>query len=142
VRLELSVIEYAARGITSAQAPHPNYPWGNEIGKNNANCDGCGSQWDGKQTAPVGSFKPNEFGLYDMAGNVWQHVEDCYQQGFDSVPTDGSARMTGDCEYRVVRGGSWYLVPQFLRSATRNGGTPSNRALDLGFRVGRTLLPP
>jgi hypothetical protein len=49
--------EYAARGVTSAQAPHPDYTWGNDIGRGNANCGGCGSQWDNKQTAPVGSFK-------------------------------------------------------------------------------------
>ena len=61
--------EYAARaGTTTA------YSWGDEIGKGNANCDGCGSQWDNRQTSPVGSFKPNAFGLYDMAGNVWQWV--------------------------------------------------------------------
>jgi hypothetical protein len=60
--------EYAARGVTSAQAPHLDYPWGNEIGRDNANCDHCGSEWDHKQTAPVGSFKANDFGLYDMVG--------------------------------------------------------------------------
>jgi formylglycine-generating enzyme required for sulfatase activity len=59
--------EYAARaGSTTA------YYWGGEIGKGNANCSGCGSEWDNRQTSPVGSFKPNAFGLYDMAGNVWQ----------------------------------------------------------------------
>src|SRR5262249_38251231 len=59
--------EYAARAGTATR-----YYWGDEIGKGNANCDGCGSEWDGKQTAPVDSFKPNAFGLHDMAGNVWQ----------------------------------------------------------------------
>jgi formylglycine-generating enzyme required for sulfatase activity len=69
--------ECAARAGTKTA-----YYWGNEIGKNNANCDGCGSQWDNKQTAPVGSFKSNAFGLYDMAGNVWQWVEDCYHDDY------------------------------------------------------------
>jgi formylglycine-generating enzyme required for sulfatase activity len=82
--------EYAARGVTSAQAPHPNYPWGNDIGRGNANCAGCGSQWDGKQTAPVASFKGNAFGLYDMHGNVFQWVEDCYAEKLDGAPADGA----------------------------------------------------
>ena len=59
--------EYAARAGSTTK-----YPWGDEIGRGNADCDGCGSQWDGKPPAPVGSFAPNAFGLYDMAGNVWQ----------------------------------------------------------------------
>jgi formylglycine-generating enzyme required for sulfatase activity len=57
--------EYAARAGTTTS-----YYWGGEIGKNNANCDGCGSQWDNKQTAPVGSIKPNAFGLCDMASSL------------------------------------------------------------------------
>jgi formylglycine-generating enzyme required for sulfatase activity len=57
--------EYAARaGSTTA------YFWGDQIGKENANCNACGSQWGSRQTSPVGSFKPNAFGLYDMVGNV------------------------------------------------------------------------
>ena len=67
--------EYAARA-GSATA----YFWGDQIGQGNANCSYCGSQWDGRQTSPVGSFKPNAFGLYDMAGNVWQLVQDCYSR--------------------------------------------------------------
>jgi formylglycine-generating enzyme required for sulfatase activity len=129
--------EYAARaGTTTA------YYWGGEIGKNNASCNGCGSQWDDKQTAPVGSFVPNGFGLYDMHGNVWSWVEDCYHPSYDGAPTDGSAWPGGDCNFRIVRGGSWSLVPQLLRVASRTRFTTGNRSyFDLGFRVGRTLTP-
>ena len=65
--------EYATRAGTKTA-----YPWGDAIGGNNANCAGCGSRWDVAQTAPVGSFAPNKFGLYDMVGNVWEWVEDAY----------------------------------------------------------------
>ena len=115
--------EYATRaGTTTA------YPWGDDIGKNNANCNGCGSQWDGKQTAPVGSFAPNQFGLYDMVGNVWEWTEDCYHDSYNGAPADGSAWTGGDCSRRVVRGGSWDLSdPQFrldLRVRPLRSGTP------------------
>jgi formylglycine-generating enzyme required for sulfatase activity len=127
--------EYAARaGSTTA------YSWGNEIGSGNANCNGCGSQWDSKQTAPVGSFAPNEFGLYDMHGNVWEWVEDCYQNNHEGVPTDGSAREA-NCDVRVVRGGSYYDAPQLLRSANRDSDGAGDRVITVGFRLARTLNP-
>ena len=94
-----------------------------------------------RQGSPVGSFKPNAFGLYDMAGNVWQWVEDCYHRNYSGAPNDGSAWTSGDCNERVVRGGSWYVSPDLLRSALRGGFTPADRNNVLGFRVGRTLLP-
>jgi formylglycine-generating enzyme required for sulfatase activity len=129
--------EYAARaGSTTA------YFWGDEIGKNHANCRGCGSQWDIPQTSPVESFKPNDFGLHDMAGNVWQWVQDCYHDNYSGAPADGSAWISGDCWVRVVRGGSWSDIPEFLRSAGRYGKSTDIRDYNLGFRVGRTLLPP
>ena len=92
-------------------------------------------------TAPSGSFKPNAFGLYDMLGNVWEWVEDCYHESYEGAPTDGAAWTTGECSSRVIRGGGWNNKPQFVRSAIRNRITPGNRVNNLGFRVARTLTP-
>ena len=128
--------EYAARAGTTMA-----YFWDEEVGKGNANCDGCGSEWDKKRTAPVGSFKPNAFGLYDMAGNVWQWVEDCYHKNYDGAPTDGSAWMAGDCKNRGVRGGAWVNNPSYMRSAHRNWVPTDDRSSYLGFRVARTIDP-
>jgi formylglycine-generating enzyme required for sulfatase activity len=91
--------------------------------------------------APVGSYKPNAFGLYDMHGNVFQWTEDCYADNYKGASTDGAAATTENCGLRVTRGGSWNTLPGFLRSAFRYGGTPDGRAYDVGFRVGRTLKP-
>lgn len=126
--------EYAARGGKQTV-----YPWGNELPNNNANCTDCGSQWGGKQTAPVGSFPPNNFGLYDMVGNVFEWVEDCYHPNYENAPTDGSSWTTGDCSDRVIRGGSWDLPPGANRSAIRLGVSAGLRTKNMGFRVARTL---
>lgn len=129
--------EYATRAGTQTA-----YPWGNAIGTNNANCHACGSQWDAKQTAPVGSFPANGFGLYDMVGNVREWTEDCYHDTYSGAPTDGSAWIEGgNCYARVVRGGSFLLAPAFLRSAARYWFTTDYRLRYLGFRVARTLAP-
>src|SRR5262249_27377672 len=105
-------------------------------------CDGCGSQWDKKQTAPVGSFEPNAFGLNDMHGNVWQWVEDCYHDNYDAAPADGSA-WTENCkeDLRVLRGGSFIDVPTLIRSASRVSHNSGVQAGEIGFRVARTLAP-
>lgn len=132
-----SEYEYAMRAGTQTV-----YPWGDTVGTNNANCHSCGSQWDAKQTAPVGSFAPNGFGLYDMVGNVREWTEDCYHDTYNGSPTDGSAWIEGgDCYHRVVRGGSFLLAPAFLRSASRYWFTSDYRLRYLGFRVARTLAP-
>jgi formylglycine-generating enzyme required for sulfatase activity len=127
--------EYAARaGSTSA------YSWGNNIGTGNANCDGCGSQWDKRQTAPVGSFHTNAFGLYDMPANVWEWCEDKWPADYTGgPPKDGSAWLGGDGSLRVIRGGSWNHDPRSLRSAYRYRNQASNRSNVVGFRVARTL---
>jgi formylglycine-generating enzyme required for sulfatase activity len=137
--------EYAARGGVQ---PETFFPWGDDIkinGQAMANCDGCGSKWDSIKTAPIGSFPPNKFGLYDMVGNVFEWTEDCFHHSYKGAPSDGSAWLEadgGDCSHRVVRGGSWGANPRILRSATRLGGRSDVRDGGLGFRVGRTLLTP
>ncbi len=129
--------EYAARAGTKTA-----YFWGDKVDKGNANCNRCGSQWDYKQAAPVGSFKPNAFGLHDMHGNVWEWVEDSWKATYDGAPRDGSARLeVGDPSERVVRGGSWGGIPLQLRAAYRSRDANDHRGYILGFRVARTLTP-
>ena len=128
--------EYAARAGTRTA-----YSWGEKIGKGNADCNGCGSKWDNRQTSPVGSFRPNAFGLYDTAGDAWQWVQDCYHEGYSQAPKDGSAWIVPGCSSHVVRGGSWYDGPRTVRSAYRVGDATVNRNSSLGFRVVRMLTP-
>jgi formylglycine-generating enzyme required for sulfatase activity len=132
--------EYAARG--GAQTV---YPWGDDIKPNGqamANCHGCDSKWDSKQTAPVGSFAAKPFSLHDVVGNVWEWTEDCYHESYDDAPMDGSAwTKGGDCASRIVRGGSWLSEPGDLRSAGRYWFTTDYRDYFVGFRVARILTP-
>ena len=129
--------EYAARAGTETA-----YSWGNEIGVNRANGCDSGSKWSGEQTSPVGSFEPNAFGLYDMHGNVWEWVEDCWHDNYEGAPSDGSAWTSGgDSSWAVVRGGSWFTDPRILRSAYRSWRTPSYRNINLGFRLVQDLNP-
>ena len=94
--------EYVARAGTTTR-----FNWGNEAGYSRANCAGCGSRRDSNQTSPLGSFSPNAFGLYDVHGNVWEWVEDCWHDDYEGAPSDGSAwTAQGDCSRRVLRGGS------------------------------------
>jgi formylglycine-generating enzyme required for sulfatase activity len=129
--------EYAARAGSNTP-----YFWGDHPGKGNANCDDCGSRWDRQKTAPVGSFKPNAFGLYDMHGNLWEWVEDSWHGSYDGAPTDGSAWLLGgDPSYRVVRSGSWRNESELVRAATRFKRNINVRFDTLGFRVARTMKP-
>ena len=129
--------EYAARGGSQTV-----YPWGNAIGSGNAGCNGCGGRWDNVQTAPVGSFVANRFGLYDMVGNVNEWVEDCLHVNYQGAPADGSAWIQGgNCGLRIGRGGNFGSLPIGLRSATRYRDPPEFRGSGLGFRVARVLPP-
>lgn len=88
-------------------------------------------------TAPVGSYRPNAFGLHDMLGNAWEWTEDCHNARYEGGPLDGAAWLAGDCASRMVRGSSWHSRPQFARSAFRVADPAANRYYDLGFRVSR-----
>ena len=126
--------EYAARAGTKTA-----YSWGDSIGDNNAVCKICGSRWDNKRTAPVGSFAANPFGLYDMLGNVWEVTADCWRPDYVGVPADGKVWLAEGCPEHVMRGGSWGADVWNLRSASRGefglGGADNNA----GFRVARNL---
>jgi formylglycine-generating enzyme required for sulfatase activity len=134
--------EYAARAGTTTP-----FSTGERITTDQANFNGnytYGGSAKGtcrEKSIQVGSSKPNAFGLYDMHGNVWEWVEDCYQDSYVSAPADGSVRTSGDCSDRVLRGGSWYYDPEFLRSAYRYWLAPGGQNFNFGFRVGRTLTP-
>jgi formylglycine-generating enzyme required for sulfatase activity len=145
--------EYAARAGTQTA-----YSWGDDVGHNQANCNGCGSKWDGVSPAPVGSFPPNAFGLYDMLGNVWQYVEDNFicRPGQPSCGYDGKPeqiKSTGGAWLKwsapderaseiMARGGSYdkHYGPQHSRSAARGYGYKEMAQL-WGFRVARDLGP-
>jgi formylglycine-generating enzyme required for sulfatase activity len=126
--------EYAARSGNQTL-----YWWGNEVGTNNAACDDCGSAFDGKKTAPTGSFTANAFGLHDMNGNVYEWVSDCYNDNYDQAPKDGSSWNVGLCNYRVMRGGSWYDIPRLIRSASRYRHPPNASRNTWGFRLALDL---
>lgn len=94
---------------------------------------------DLKRTMPVGRYPANPFGLHDMHGNVWEWVQDCYMNTYSEAPTDGSAREWRNCEYRVLRGGSWGSQASSARSAVRFRAEPDLREDYAGFRVARTM---
>jgi formylglycine-generating enzyme len=134
--------EYAARaGTTSA------YYWGDQMLREHANYGPNEMRFaptiEGKDlwgyTSPVGSFPANGFGLFDMAGNVWQWTADCWHDSYAEAPLDGSAWTSGACEARVVRGGSWFKPAAGERSAKRGIVKPEVRNGEIGFRVARTL---
>ena len=124
--------EYGARAGTETD-----YWWGNEIGKNRANCSGSGSQWSGKQTSPVGSFEANPFGLYDTAGNIWEWTCSEYEDTYRGKELRCFEKSHSKSIRLSLRGGSWVNGGAGLRSAVRGSGRPTDRGGFLGFRVSR-----
>lgn len=130
--------EYVARAGTETQ-----WYWGTseETRCQYANAEGIKPCYDGyeSETAPVGLFEPNAFGLYDVVGNVWEWTEDCWKKDYSGAPADGSAWQSGDCSHRVMRGGAWNLHSGYLRSAARGWSLAGVRGGNKGFRVARTI---
>jgi formylglycine-generating enzyme required for sulfatase activity len=123
--------EYAARAGTTTK-----YWWGNDIGNNHAVCEGCGSKWDDKSTAPSGSFSANPFGLYDTSGNVCEWTCSEYED------KNGKEKMCIEVKSNknmVLRGGSWSNSPTYLRSAYRESDIPEARDYTYGFRLVRLV---
>jgi formylglycine-generating enzyme required for sulfatase activity len=131
--------EYFARANTNTD-----YWWGNEIGQEKACCDGCGARWgwDKKEKiAPVGSFAPNSFGIYDTVGNVWEWTCSEYTPGYNESKKEENCLeniKTGG-ELVVLRGGAWNEKPRHCRVSRRKSLNPGERSPYIGFRVVREL---
>ena len=123
--------EYAARAGSTTT-----YPWGQAVEKDRANCVGCNPE-PLKKATDTGSFQPNAFGIYDMAGNAAEWVEDCWNDSYRGAPADGTAWTKPQCRERVLRGGSFNNDPRYLRSAARFRYDHDVRFYTNGFRVVR-----
>ncbi len=126
--------EYAARSASQTA-----FWWGNDAGYNMANCVGCNDRFN-KVASPIRSFPPNRFGLYDMNGNVWELMQDCYRGWYTKAATDSRAYERTNCEQRSLRGGAAdYPFATWSRAASRFMNAPASMAPLVGFRVVREL---
>ncbi|MEM7562275.1 MAG: SUMF1/EgtB/PvdO family nonheme iron enzyme [Pseudomonadota bacterium] len=126
--------EYVARGGTTSA-----YWWGTKPGVGNAHCFDCKSDFSTSKPAKVGTYKPNPFGLYDTAGNVFEWVHDCYHRNYNDAPVDGSVWEGGDCDVRVVRGGAYRSPADSARSSNREKFKSNKGQYNVGIRVARDL---
>ncbi len=113
--------------------------WGYDEEPNRAHCFGCGSGLDPRKPTKIGSFAPNEFGVYDSAGNVAEWVQDCWHDNYKGAPSDSGVWEGGDCAYRIARGGAYSSPPQSIRH-TKRDKFKSDQVYDhIGIRVVRDL---
>lgn len=136
-----SEYEYAARAGATLR-----YSWGDTPQRQHSNygaeecCGGAAEGFDlWSETGPVGSLTMNPFGLFDMAGNVQEWVADCWSEDYTNAPVNGAARVDGNCDLRVLRGGSWSSTPKMIRPANRDKGPIDVGLPYYGFRVARDL---
>jgi formylglycine-generating enzyme required for sulfatase activity len=125
--------EYAARGGTTTP-----YWWGRDPGSRQANCRECNTG-ESQRTSPVGSYKPNAFGLYDTAGNAAEWIEDCWNDNYRGSPSNGTAWTSGQCRLRVLRGGAFDSQAKYVRSMARFRYDADVRYVSNGLRVVREL---
>lgn len=124
--------EYAARGGTQSRG----YQY---AGSHSPEAVAWYGDKSGNKTYPVGQKQANELGLYDMSGNVYEWLQDCWNGDYAGAPSNGQAWERGNCDRRVLRGGSWLdYLPSSLRSANRVWVTADNRYNYGGFRIART----
>ena len=127
--------EYAARAGSTSK-----YWWGDNIIAGKANCKDCGNNaWDSGKPADVGTLEPNPYGIYDMNGNVWEWVDDCWHKNYKGAPANGIAWKKDDCRVRVIRGGSWRNDKSYVHSASRFKYDAYVRYILNGFRVARSM---
>ena len=126
--------EYVARAGTTRS-----FWWGSKAGTGNAHCFDCKSDFSTSKPAKVGTYKPNPFGLYDTAGNVFEWVHDCYHRNYNNAPTDGSVWEGGDCDVRITRGGAYRSPANSMRVENRDKFKSNKGQYNVGFRVARDL---
>jgi formylglycine-generating enzyme required for sulfatase activity len=114
--------------ITMAQASYSGFSWPDEF-------------FGHDKPMLVDSFAPNPWGLYQVHGNVWDWIEDCWDDRYPHAPADGSARTSDHCTQHILRGGSWIDPGYLLRSGSRYAGFVRMRSDHIGFRVARTIAP-
>lgn len=122
--------EYFARSGSTKE-----YWTGRKLPTNRANCRDCGSQWDNRMTAPVGSFRPNPWGIYDTAGNVAEWTLDDFENNYNNAPNDGSPLRSTNSTRKALRGGAWSDRASHLKSSARDHGRTNRAHNDTGFRL-------
>ncbi len=131
-----AIWEYAARAGTTTP-----FSWGTQMPScNPAQTHAAANRWcEPRGPKIVRTFRPNNFGLFDMHGNVWEWVLDCWNETYKDLPTDGSPAGVGNCSRAVLRGGSWLSLPKDHRVSLRNWVRRDSRYSTIGFRVIRLL---